>query len=826
MKINLIKKTPAIGKVFAFLICCMGFQLGYSQNTCATALPITAGTISVDAINGTNIPSTCSTATLAEWYVYTPQENHSVTITSDLAVNICKDTRFNVYTGTCSALTCYTGDDDSGIIACNSGNTSSFLSTKTFDAFAGVSYYIAWDNRWSAAGFDFQLIEGTFVPNLCNSAVAISAGITTVDAIDQGNITTACSTASAGKWYTYTPSQNYHVTISSDLPVNLCKDTNFSVYRGTCANGGLTCVSGDDNSGILVCNNGNTNSNLSKKTFDVTAGTTYFIVWDNKWSTEGFDFELTEDIIVVPINYNNQSVSTVNSTYNICVVDMNNDGKDDIVGVSTNNLKVHLQQNDGTFAISNFTVPGTSFLPSWSLAAGDYNRDGYNDLLLGSGSGLTFWESNATGSAYISRTPGQYIFCQRTNFIDIDNDGNLDAFSCHDVDPNVYYLNDGAGNWTYYQSGTTPGAYMLGITASGGNYASLWSDFDNDGDRDMFISKCSGPPCELHRNDGNGVFTDISAQAQINVQPIQSWSSAIADFDNDGDMDIMIGSNGSVGNKFFRNNLDTSNNVEEAFSNITVGSGLDIDTATNRDYVAYDFDNDGLVDILGSGNKIMFNQGNNVFSPVSYPAIGVGAIGDLNNDGFLDILNNNIIRYAIPNGNNWFKVQLQGIQSNTNGIGARIEIYGAFGKQIRDIRSGEGFEYMSSLNGHFGLGQATAIDQLVVKWPSGIVDTFINPDINIAFKVTEGSTLAVNGNTNAVFSIYPNPSKQFLNITLNTNSNEKLKLAQIFDLNGRLVMEAALTTPRINIETLQNGTYLLLLKNEQGKGFSQKFIKE
>ncbi len=798
-----------------------------AQDTCATAIPITAGFYAVSAINGSQVPTPlCETqygpvpATRppgGEWYSYTPTENHTVTVTTDLSINVpLRDTRFHVYIGSCDNLICFEGDDDSG-----TGNSS----TSTFDVIANTTYYIAFDNRWTSSGFTFQLNENIFVPDPCNTSTPISAGTTIVNAIVGENIATNCSSATLANWYSYVPTQDYIVTVSSDLIVNLCKDTNFSVYTGSCV-GGLNCLTSDDNSGEIECDAGGTSSLLSKKTFTVVAGVTYYIVWDNKWSADGFEFSLTEAVIPVPVNYTSQSISTINSTYNICIVDMNNDGKDDIAGVSTSNLKVHFQEPGGTFSIANFAVPNGTTLPSWSLAAGDYNRDGFNDLVLGSGNKLSFWESNSTGTAYVSRTPGDYIFCQRTNFIDINNDGNLDAFSCHDVDPNVYYLNDGEGNWTYYQSGTTPGAYMLGITASGGNYASIWTDYDNDGDRDLFISKCSGPPCELHRNDGGGVFTDISAQAQINVTPIQSWSSAVADFDNDGDMDIMIGSNGSVRNKLFRNNLDTTNETEEAFTNISVGSGLDQDSLTNRDYVAYDFDNDGLVDILGSGSRIMFNQGNNVFAQTLYTGMAIGAVGDLNDDGFLDILNNNTIRYAVPNGNNWFKVILKGIQSNTNGIGARLEIYGAFGKQIRDIRSGEGFEYMSSLNGHFGLGQATTIDQLIVRWPSGIVDIYANPEINGAFTVTEGATLAVNGNTNAIFSVYPNPTKQFISFNLNSNVTEKLTTAQIFDLSGRLVFETQLTSTKINIESLQSGTYLLLLQNEKGKGYSQKFIKE
>ena len=799
-----------------------------AQQTCTTALPIIAGTHIVDAVNGTEVPQPlCETQygqvpaednPSGKWYAYTATGNFTVTVTSDLpANNPLRDTRFHVYTGTCANLTCVEGDDDSG---------AGLSSTASFDVAQGNTYYIAWDNRWTSTGFSFRLTEAPIVENPCISATVISAGITSVAAIDGNNIVTSCSNATAAKWYSYTPTSNYNVTITSDLAQNICKNTKFSVYTGTCP-GTFTCITSDDNSGILQCNVGNTNSFLSVKTFEVQSGTTYYIVWDNQWSSDGFDFQIIEQEIFRPINYNLQTISTVNSTYNTCVVDMNGDNLDDIVGVSANNLKVHVQGTNGNFSVNNFPVTGASRMPSWSITAGDFNKDGYNDLILGAGNGLTLWKSNNTGTAYTNVTPEDYIFCQRTNFVDLNNDGNLDIFSCHDIDPNVYYLNDGNEGLTYYQSGTTPGAYMLGITQSGGNYASLWTDYDNDGDVDLFISKCSGPPSELHRNDGNGVFTDISAIAQINVTPVQSWSSAVADFDNDGDMDIVIGSNGSVGHMFFRNDLDKTNQVEEPFVNITNGSGLDLDASDNRDYIAYDFDNDGLIDMMGGGNKIMFNKGNNTFEAVNYPGIDVGAIGDLNNDGFLDILSNSgTVRYAVPNGNNWLKLTTRGISSNRNGIGARIEIHGSWGKQIREVRSGEGFEYGSTLNTHFGLGTSTTIDQVIIKWPSGVVDTFTNLNSNQVLNVVEGQTLGNNSYDSFVFTVYPNPVKNIINININTTNPVEFNSAVIYDLNGRMVQETKVENKTVNVDTLAKGTYILKLKDEYSREYSQKFIKE
>lgn len=821
---HILAKFSMFQKAGFMLLALTGFS-AQAQDSCATALPITAGTTTVAAINGANISTSCSTASMAEWYAYTPTSNYSVTVTSDLQVNICKDTHFMVYTGNCGALTCYTSDDDSGIIACNTGAATSYLSVKTFEVTAGVTYYIVWDNKWSPLGFDFQLSEGPIVPSACSTAIPVTAGVTTITAVDGTNQNTSCSTATKAKWYAYTPSQNVRVTVSSDLPQNLCKDTFVSVYTGSCSTT-LTCVASDDNSGVLECTaSGTPLSNLSKRTFDANAGTTYYIAWDNRWSEVGFDFEISETVIVIPVTYTSQTIPTIGGGYNECVVDMNGDFKDDLVGVNGANLRLHYQGENGAFTVTDFTISNPGFAPSWSIAAGDYNRDGYNDLLLGSGSGLTFWKSE-NGAGYTSVTPGQYIFCQRTNFVDINNDGNLDAFSCHDVNRNVYYLNDANSNFTYYQSGVTPGAYNLGLTQSGGNYASLWTDYDNDGDVDMFISKCSGPPCELHRNDGNGVFTDVSAQVGINFTPVQSWSSAIADFDNDGDMDIIVGSNGTVPTRYFRNNLDTTNDVEEPFTNITAGSGWELNTSSNRDYIAYDFDNDGWVDVMGPSGKIMFNTGDGNFTLVNYNnGISVGAIGDLNGDGFLDFLNNNVVRYANPNGNHWFSVSLSGVQSNVNGIGARVEIYGAFGKQIRDIRSGEGFAYMSSLNAYFGLGANTNVDKMVIKWPSGAEDTIFNPGIDKTVHVTEGESLLANNQFDAQsFVIAPNPASDVISIQLGS-ALAKVKSVEIFDISGRMVYNSSMVSETISVKDFATGTYVLSLKTNDGKTFTQKFIK-
>lgn len=140
-------------KIYFLIVIGFGFGTLLAQDNCATALPITsAGTFTISTINGTELPQTAcnnitnTTTTAAEWYAYTPTSNFTVTVSSDLPENICKDTRLRIYSGTCAALTCVVGDDDSGTITCTTNN-SSWLSRATFNAIADTTYYIVWDNR-------------------------------------------------------------------------------------------------------------------------------------------------------------------------------------------------------------------------------------------------------------------------------------------------------------------------------------------------------------------------------------------------------------------------------------------------------------------------------------------------------------------------------------------------------------------------------------------------------------------------------------------------------------------------------------------------------
>lgn len=502
-----------------------------------------------------------------------------------------------------------------------------------------------------------------------------------------------------------------------------------------------------------------------------------------------------------------------------CVADMNGDKLDDVVTVSSTQVKVYSQKSVGSgFNTNSFTLPQNVNTGDWSIAAGDFDRNGFNDIVLGNGSRVTVLKANPTGTGYSVIAYPQSIFTQRTNFIDINNDGNLDLWACHDVDQSHAYRNDGAGNLNFDIS-------LMPTLDIGGNYATMWTDYDNDGDQDMYLAKCRGgaPVGDpqrinlLYKNNGNGTFTECGAAAGVN-DGAQSWSTAIEDFDNDGDMDFLV-SNISDQNKFYRNNGDGT------FTDIYSTTGINAQVGS-WEVQAADFNNDGFVDFLWQNNKELYiNNGNLTFTAYDL-AFNEGAIADLNNDGFLDVQTGANVYMNSGNPNKWLCVKLQGVQSNRNGIGARVEIYGAWGKQIRDIRSGQGFSHMSTMYAYFGIGSANAITQVIIRWPSGVVDVINNPSSNQSLNVLEGSSpLAINQVSNDDFSVYPNPSSDVLNLKFNSN-NINIVSAEVYDITGRLILSENVSNEIIDIKSITTGTYVLMVKDENGNQFTQKFIKK
>lgn len=667
-------------------------------------------------------------------------------------------------------------------------------------------------------GISFAL--STRAQDTCNQAMSISSGLYTVSAVDGSEVPSPiCAAngtgATAGEWYSYTPTQDYYVTITTDLAQNSGGDTRFHVYTGDCGN--LTCYAGDDDGGDIG------NGYLSIDEFNVTAGITYIIAFDNKWNSGGFDFQLIESDPPPPppISFTQQSLPTSGSYDG--VIDMNGDYLDDVISVSNTNINIHYQNSSG-FTESNVTTSSADFLPTWSMAGADYNEDGFTDLLYGSGTGVTFMRSNGDGT-FTEVSGSEYVFSQRSNFVDINNDGHLDAFVCHDVDPNVYYLNDGSGNLTFHQGADPTGVPSgLGLHTEGGNYGTIWIDFDNDHDVDLFIAKCRDGTStakinELWRNNGDNTFTNIAGDTGVNMaDPVQTWSSAWGDFNNDGYMDAFIGANSfsDGSHKLMLNNGDGT------FSDVTASSGLSSYANSGRENVAHDFDNDGFIDIASNGD-ILLNNGDMTFTVYSdLLPNNNGSFGDLNNDGFMDSYASDNIYFNSANTNNWIKIVTIGTNSNLSGIGARVEIQTVAGTQIRDVRSGDGFANMSTFYTHFGIGTETSITSLTVYWPSGTIDTLSNPSINSTLTVTEGETLSLEEYTVSNLITYPNPTSDFIN--LNLSNIEINTVYSIFDVNGKRVMNSYLNSNSINVTNLPSGNYILRIY-ANGKQQAQRFIK-
>ncbi|MBX2979675.1 MAG: VCBS repeat-containing protein [Flavobacteriales bacterium] len=604
--------------------------------------------------------------------------------------------------------------------------------------------------------------------------------------------------ASNGLWYRYTATEDQALQISTSLPVNVGLDTRFHVYSGSCA--ALSCIGGDDDSG---------SGYLSIATVSLTAGNSYYIAFDNFWSSTGFTVELSLGTPPPPPpdNYPTFTSQTLTSGSVWAIVDMNGDHRDDAVRVSASSVFIHEQQANGTFSVVTVPTPPALHQPSWSLAAGDIDGNGWNDLMYGGGQGVSFMLRSNDGNSFTHIPFTQYIFSQRTNMVDINNDGLLDAFVCHDVDANVHFLNMGNGQLQFIQGG-------LGETC--GNYGSLWTDVNNDGLVDLFVAKCGCDPVDIMmENHGYQNFISTAVANQM-ADSHQSWSAAWGDFDNDGDMDVLIGSSSSSYHKLMRN--DGNGN----FTNVTAGSGFEGFNGTSIEWTTHDFDNDGNLDIMGGG-RIMMGYGDMTFG-ARPGSVSNGPVGDLNNDGFLDYMNSGTAYMNNGNDNHWVKVHTVGTISNTNGIGARVVVTTASGTRIREVRSGDGFRFMSSLTTHFGLGQDTQIEEITVYWPSGIVQTISNPAIDQTLVVVESTSTSIAETVNVdALTIHPNPVRDQLNLT----ATQDITGApfRVIDAAGKLVLGGRIAGNTIDVSMLQAGAYTIQVLDQQ-EPMLQRFVKQ
>ncbi|MBV1859676.1 MAG: VCBS repeat-containing protein [Nannocystaceae bacterium] len=450
----------------------------------------------------------------------------------------------------------------------------------------------------------------------------------------------------------------------------------------------------------------------------------------------------------------------------MAVADMNADGLDDIVRLDGNRfLEIEYQQEDGSFTMSERL---DTMVDSWSMAIADIDGNGYNDIFTGDAfNNKVVYLANEDGTGYTRNSlPGPGIFVQCSSFADINNDGDLDFFVCADTSKSLVYHGDGTGALSNTYETLDPVSTVP--SDNSGNYGNVWSDYDLDGDVDLYISKCrqgvnnanSGERLNLlFENNGDGTYSEVS-EARGLLPRGQTWASDFADIDNDGDIDAFI-LNHEVVETDAASDLYTNdgNNEYTAIADAAgirgalnaVGTGIQTHFA--------DFDNDGYQDLLissgGGSHQFLLNNGDATFT-ADNGALPAGSrmqsfgIGDLNNDGSLDIVagfgsgfnapssNPDLLLLNPGNENHWLKVHLTGVESNPAAIGAVIQITGSWGTQTREIRAGESYGISHSLIEHFGLGADETAATVTITWPSGQVDTIENVDGDQTIDVTEG----------------------------------------------------------------------------------------
>jgi hypothetical protein len=448
-----------------------------------------------------------------------------------------------------------------------------------------------------------------------------------------------------------------------------------------------------------------------------------------------------------------------------CVGDYDNDGFDDLfVSYWGKNVLYH-NNGDGTFTDVSEKAGVSGSPKRWGAGACflDYDRNGLLDLFVANY--VSFDRERAP-------LPGDSLYCR---YGEIPVPCGPQGFS---GGSNILYRNRGDG--TFEDVSEKSGiAYPRGADAAfvrenwrpTGSYGmgAAAADFDNDGWPDIYVA-CDTAPSLLYRNQHDGTFREIAVPAGCafdeNGVALSGMGAGVADYDGDGWLDIVRTNFTDQVTTLYRNNGDGT------FQDASMQAGLGVNTR----YVGFgvgfiDFDNDGRKDIFAANGhvypqiasrelhvsyrqpRLLYrNAGGGKFEDVSAsagpaittPNLGRGcAFGDIDNDGNIDIVINNlngppsVLRNQGGSHNNWLLVKCVGTRSNRAAIGARVRVVTGGRAQIGEVMSGSGYYSQNDLRLHFGLGQAGKVDLVEVGWPSGVRQSLHDVKVNQVLRIEE-----------------------------------------------------------------------------------------
>ena len=405
-----------------------------------------------------------------------------------------------------------------------------------------------------------------------------------------------------------------------------------------------------------------------------------------------------------------------------------------------------LYHNNGNGTFTDVTDKAGVAAPGWSTCAVwfDYNNDGKLDLFVSS---FVFYDksqnplctdptlqrryycvprlfkpmpshlfrNNGNGTftdvsreSGIADSPGKSFGVVTT---DVNNDGWMDLFVANDTMPNFLFVNKGNGK--FEEVGLAAGvAYgEAGRPRSGMGVDAV--DYDGDGWQDLFVANIDHEFFSLYHNDKELIFTDQPGEIAPSTHLLSGWGLKFFDYDNDGDPDL------------FLVNGHPDDMIESRIARGRYKEPL----------LLFEYTGKGFNDVSATSGA--------VFSKV-FSGRGM-AVGDFDNDGDLDVLVSNngepplLLRNQGGNKNNWVGLNLVATKSNPAGVGAVIT-WQAGGVKRSRLRNGGG-SYLSSHDPReiLGLGTATKVDSIEIRWPSGTVDKLTNVPLNKYIKVVEGA---------------------------------------------------------------------------------------